>query len=118
MKLNVNVTQCDIDHGCIGDGSRCPIARALIRALTDRGFRWVGMAVGTSTIRLDALGRGMIYVPSTTQLADFIGKFDHKLMVSPFSFELDIPWADPNPGIPVPADMMAVAVKETVCESK
>lgn len=74
----INITQEDIDSGCKGNCSLCPIALALSRTFNTREVQ-----VSNSYIRV---GEKWYFIP--IQARFFIRSFDTYRAVQPFSFEL------------------------------
>lgn len=78
--ITVNVTQEDIDHGVANNCFKCPIARAVERALpgsdpTVRNFVYLyGTHCGSADLPLKA--------------GEFIDRFDNNESVSPLTFDL------------------------------
>lgn len=97
MKVNVNVTQKDIDNGMDNNGFLCPISLALRRRINNRSF------VPSTKKSLIRIYRGhwtnphcqLVAMPPDVVLPEkatkFINKFDEHETVKPFSFSIDIP---------------------------
>ena len=81
-RIKVDVTQEDIDHGVQSDCRKCPVARAISRAL---GFQVE--AYSTIGIWLSDSDK----VPTPAIASAFIRQFDEFKPVSPFSFDLEVP---------------------------
>ena len=93
MKLKIKVTQNDINHGRRKDCNRCPIARAVKRAVTKSKVKCLLTKIAVrleEVILLDSWGsvdhRG--YLPSRAQR--FIIKFDDAKDTKPFNFILNL----------------------------
>jgi hypothetical protein len=84
MKITVSVTQEDIDKGCKGDYTACPIQRAVARQVDAR------VEVTESEITFE---KNYHWDGVTTPIVarDFIRSYDGNEQVAPFSFELEIP---------------------------
>lgn len=82
-KIRAEVTERDIRLGVCGDSRRCPIARALNRAMGTRQAVGVG-----SEIMFDRDG---LYLTTPKVLLTFMNRFDNRKPVSPFSFTLNLP---------------------------
>jgi hypothetical protein len=93
--LTVNVTQEDIDAGVAKDCRRCPVAKALARALNSV----VAHASDNILASLTLIG-GRFYcdqiVPAPPVVADFVRRFDAGQPISPFTFPID--WPSPTQG--------------------
>lgn len=89
MKYLIQVTQEDIDQGCRNSGGRCPIARALIRALSVDFSPHVYVAKTQVNVwnnkKFVVQHRG---IPEVAK--NFIKQFDAGEKVLPFSFEFEI----------------------------
>lgn len=96
MKLHVEVTQEDIDLGCVGDpwGERggCMVHRAFMRA-TEGAFPYIGVSSGGVNIysgpQINAEVVNGLDFPAGVGAR--IARFDGGLTVKPFSFDIDIP---------------------------
>jgi hypothetical protein len=99
MRVEVEVTQEDIDHGSPCSSGDCPVALALLRAL---GCAQVCVGVGYFDFRADSgawldddgngEGGNSIMLPLAAQA--FIRGFDHRETrdeVTPFKFTVEIP---------------------------
>lgn len=82
--MRIYVTKDDIKKGKTGIGWACPIARSLKR----RGFKWVD--VDCFGITASSLARQAIHSVTPKVAKVFINRFDNKLPVEPFSFDLEL----------------------------
>ncbi len=76
----INVTQEDIDQGQPHKSRTCPVALAIQRA------------TNIENIEVGHIGCAILikrYITFPDGVQNFIQKFDNKLPVDPFSFELD-----------------------------
>jgi hypothetical protein len=93
-EIQVEVTAEDIAAGVADDCSRCPVARAISRAMGyDHGLGIV--QVTGETVRLACFGESWGgSIPGW--VSRFVRAFDNRLPVQPFDFRLEIPgwWAD------------------------
>lgn len=87
MKVNVHVTQKDIDQGMPSSPFSCPVAKALRRQLDDR--RAAGM-IAANAVRL-YYGASIREVLLPASAVEFIDHFDRGDAVKPFGFSIDIP---------------------------
>lgn len=88
--FTIDVTQEDIDHGECGRCYRCPVARAIKRAIG------ILVEVGDRYVAIFDKDRDSIIDYALPDVAvDFIAAFDAGAPVSPFSFPLtlDLPEA-------------------------
>lgn len=76
--MKIQVTAEDISRGEAGDNYGCPIALAARRAGID-------VAVGTDKVLTRRSGVRYLLPPEAVM---FIEKFDRKMMVEPFEFDL------------------------------
>ena len=87
----MTVTKNDIEQGQRRDPEQCAIARALVRA----GLEHFGV-MGPSVMVADQWGRlTSLWIPEA--VGDWIFNFDAGNEVSPISFELELPDAEPGP---------------------
>lgn len=82
ITMLIEVTQDDINSGCRGDTSDCPIARAIKRATLTKTC----VNVGTHKVYFDKV---TAILPSNASLA--ILSYDRGGDMLPFSFELFLP---------------------------
>lgn len=90
MKVKINVTEDDIEHGIKSDCRKCPIALAINTHLADGYIVAVNMTdvfIQRSSNLLSFLH--VARLPLTA--CRFIHKFDCYLAHTPFDFYLDIP---------------------------
>jgi hypothetical protein len=91
MKVEISVTQADIDRGSRVDGENDPIALAVCRTLDldpDAGLIYVGI----EHIQVDADAPGGFQAGEYVlppQASEFVDGCMHGLDVAPFRFELD-----------------------------
>jgi hypothetical protein len=88
MHCTFQVTQEDINAGCVQDEKACPVSRGLQRKLGTDDVRVIG--AGNIVIR----GKRVLHVP--TRLKNWIHAFDgvkgyDKRLVVPTSFTIDVP---------------------------
>ena len=83
QKIDVNVTQEDIDLGKPLDSDLCPIANALSRKI-NKPF-----GIGTCEIFVDS--DKLSQLPLPINAINFIDKFDTGLKPEPFTFTLEMP---------------------------
>lgn len=78
-RIHVEVTQQDIATGIRGSVCSCPIALSLKRQLN------------TSTVIVREVSILVIdkYYAPPLEAAEFMGRFDNKLSVEPFSFDME-----------------------------
>jgi len=91
VRVVVKVTAEDIAHGVKNDCERCPIARALWRAIPGAS----PVVGGVSASWHDGAG-SWVRVTLPASARGFVSDFDGRLPVAPFSFPLDIPVPDPT----------------------
>ena len=82
MKLQIDVTQNDIDMGIPTESDRCPIAQSLMR----KGYDYI--CVGDDSITFDDNSGISWYAVTPETAVSFISYFDSHKSVSPFSFEI------------------------------
>ena len=86
MKVQIDVTQEDLDEGVRCSFRKCPIARAIRRVF---GGSW---SVGSYTAVYRDDSRSFIYsVDLPREATVFMRAFDTGDMLAPFSFEVGIP---------------------------
>lgn len=85
MKIEINVTQEDIDAGVKCDSDKCAVALALHRAFPDA--KCVGVCHGYAVVD----GPGVMYraFDLPEKVGEFIFAFDGDRHVEPFSFEIE-----------------------------
>jgi hypothetical protein len=93
MLYEINVTQEDIDQGVASDPCNCAIARALLRSVpellgveVDTTCIQGHYATGWNTATFDADPECPTFPPCSVR--SFIGEFDSRNPVQPFSFEV------------------------------
>lgn len=86
----VEVTQSDIDNGVREDASHCPIAHAIVRAVSGNGS-------SVNQLDVDAYGATVLFDDLTTLVLDippvgqrFIEEFDEGVTVSPVTLDLNV----------------------------
>jgi len=89
MKLEVTVTQDDIDKGVRGQPGCCPIARALARTCPR-----IHASVGDRTADLYADGEWLYETDLPREAKAFVAAFDAEKPVAPFTFTLVVPESD------------------------
>lgn len=102
MIKTINVTAHDIAKGEQKQCTRCPVARAVLRAAIKAG--WYGVSVGyetasfyknATTMQLDSdgdvYGEADQSVKFPEFVSDWIDAFDESVPVTPFKFTLHIP---------------------------
>lgn len=85
MKIQVSITQEGINDGVRRDCQSCPVALALTRAIGEE----VIVSGIWCTIAPDTLAVKMIELPRAVR--EWIVRFDRGFLVSPFTFELEVP---------------------------
>lgn len=85
--MKIQVTLEDIQKGSPASPSYCPIARAAKRAC-GLDLQEEGIVVGSSCIRR-LTSKDYKDLPRIAQ--DFIHRFDNRLSVEPFEFEINLP---------------------------
>lgn len=86
--MKIEVTQDDINNGCIHRIKQCPVALAINRVLAEGCQAFVYGAV----ISIQTSNGLEIFSTLTPAIArNFIKIFDKSEDVSPFTFDLDIP---------------------------
>jgi hypothetical protein len=81
--MKISVTQEDIDKGERYHNLQCPIAHAVYRAI---GQRW--LVGGDALSQKVPFGTNYYILPNSA--INFIYRFDKKLPVTPFDFEMKI----------------------------
>ncbi len=86
-KVQVRVTQEDIECGTRGSAQCCPVARALQRIVQEPFVRGHG---GSYVKEITGVGKvyGDLFFP--VSVATFVTSFDKGAMVVPFEFEVEI----------------------------
>jgi hypothetical protein len=84
--VKINVTKSDIGLGIVDDCERCPIARAIYRAL---GAGYIVSVENTVVAIRDYLREDYTVYPLPKQAIDFIQAFDTEQSVDEFSFEVN-----------------------------
>lgn len=99
--MQVEVTQDDIDQGCVAQAYNCPVARALNRATGETDWsvcqeyaaRYADLEDGadddTQQVRL-----AHAYMPEA--VGKFVTDFDNGCPVEPFTFDFDYQCPDAN----------------------
>jgi len=82
-RINIEVTQADIDKGERRSFCKCPVALAIKRAVTPGLEVYVGQ--GAITLRNDG---GLWFDTQSISVQDFVVDFDFGRQVKPFSFPL------------------------------
>lgn len=87
MRVKIEVTASDIKRGVVKDCKDCPVARAIRRKLERSA---VCLSVGADSF--DFFHKGCFYGYCLPEEASrFIGAFDSRTAVKPFSFCLNLP---------------------------
>lgn len=84
--IEINVTQEDIDAGCVGSAYACPVARAMRRAGLGEPAVW-----GCSAYVTGRRPWGRVGVPLPERVEAAIGAYDRGEGMEPFTFTLEIP---------------------------
>lgn len=84
MKYRIDVTEADIRESRRGTSTQCAVARALHRTL---GGWW---RVEEQTIMLTCTCP-LVSVQAPKKVWTFVGRYDERRSVKPFSFTLDLP---------------------------
>lgn len=88
MKMNLNVTNKNIEDAKIADPSNCPIAHALKR--TVRNLKKVYVYGKDAHLVVRRGKRNYRYTASLNKIASgFVNRFDSGLAVAPFKFNLN-----------------------------
>jgi hypothetical protein len=93
MKRTITVLQDDIDKGCVRATDNCPIARAATRDLADL-LESGHVGVGCTHITVWQSGEGikcLFHALLPEEAEEFVFRFDRKMPVEPFKFEIEIP---------------------------
>lgn len=89
--LIINVTQKDIDKGCMGKSTNCPIARAanrLVHKLPSKDFE-ASVASSLHYINYES-GDVIAYISQSDQILQFVSDFDNKKPVSPIKIKVQL----------------------------
>jgi len=90
MQLNVRITQRDIKQGERSNPKDCAIAKSLKR---NRNLNASSVCVfyDKCVVQVQEQGRVQNYVGSLNDVAStFVHRFDHRKMVKPFSFKIEL----------------------------
>lgn len=82
--MKINITQKDINKGEKANGDRCPIARAIKRAMPFKNI-WYKYEVGRILV-MNRFGNTVFELP--VEAVKFIRDYDGGHPVEPFSFEV------------------------------
>jgi hypothetical protein len=89
--MRITVTPEDIEAGRRYDPVRCPVARALRRT----GMAYFTVMESAVRLRDEEHYGGLLVLPGGVQ--DWIRSFDRGEPVESISFELELPWEQPEP---------------------
>ena len=89
VKIEVHVTQEDIDEGVKNHCQQCPVARALSRAATEHFGEETWADTLTASARLGPVGGSLIWRGlHDLEVSDFIRRFDQHFKVEPIDFQI------------------------------